>query len=193
MDGSQGTTAARPALRTRAEADRLVVAVLRDHGASLLRVARRHSLCDDDAQDAYQRAVEIFLRHAPSLDAAEAHKWVHTVVKHEAMRLRGQRMRTVGDEVDLDGHEAGQLPTADEQLASFDLMTRSAEALQRLKPHELRALWLKAQGHSYQEIADINGWTFTKVNRPDWTPRSRAPRRWCRARPEPCRQRLRLR
>ncbi|MCW2992033.1 MAG: polymerase, sigma-24 subunit, subfamily, partial [Solirubrobacterales bacterium] len=143
-----------------------MVDVLREHAESLLRVARRHSFCADDAQDAYQRAVEIFLRHAATLDAAEAYKWVHTVVKHEAMRLRAQRARVVGGEdVDFDGHEAGRLPTSDEQLASFDLMTRSAEALQRLKPQELRALWLKAQGHSYQEIAELEGWTYTKVNR----------------------------
>jgi hypothetical protein len=33
-----------------------------------------------------------------------------------------------GDDVDFDHHEAG-LPTADEELASFGLLTRSAEAL----------------------------------------------------------------
>jgi hypothetical protein len=45
------------------------------------------------------------------------------------------------------------------------MVSRSAEALQRLKPQELRALWLKAQGHSYSDIGEITGWTYTKVNR----------------------------
>jgi hypothetical protein len=45
------------------------------------------------------------------------------------------------------------------------MVTRSAEALQRLKPQELRALWLKAQGHSYNDIGAITGWSYTKVNR----------------------------
>src|SRR6476469_2376135 len=166
MAGDNGTRAARPVLRTREQADQLVLDVLREHAESLLRVARRHSLCADDAQDAYQRGVEIFLRHARGLDAAEAHKWIHTVGKHEAMRLRGQRSRHVaGEEPDLDREAASRLPSADEQLASFDLLTRSAEALQRLKPQELRALWLKAQGHSYQEIAELCEWSYTKVNR----------------------------
>jgi RNA polymerase sigma factor (sigma-70 family) len=166
MAGKNGTRAGRPVLRSRAQADQLVLDVLRANADSLLRVARRHSLCGDDAQDAYQRGVEIFLRHAATLEAEDAHKWLHTVVKHEAMRVRAQRSRVVGGEdVDFDGQEAGGLPTPDEQVASFDLLTRSAEALQRLKPQELRALWLKAQGHSYQEIAEINGWTYTKVNR----------------------------
>jgi len=50
-------------------------------------------------------------------------------------------------------------------VLAFDRVTRSAEALQRLKPQELRALWLQAQGLSYQEIADHCNWTYTKVNR----------------------------
>ena len=45
------------------------------------------------------------------------------------------------------------------------MMSRSAEALKRLKPHELRALWLRAQGHSYSDIGAITGWSYTKVNR----------------------------
>jgi RNA polymerase sigma factor (sigma-70 family) len=166
MAGENAIRAGRPVLRSRAQADELVLCVLREHAESLLRVARRHSLCSDDAQDAYQRAAEIFLRHARTLEAADAHKWVHTVVKHEAMRLRAQRTRSVGaEDVDLDGRESGSSPTPDEQVASFDLLTRSAEALQRLKPQELRALWLKAQGHSYQEIAELCDWSYTKVNR----------------------------
>jgi hypothetical protein len=50
-------------------------------------------------------------------------------------------------------------------LATFDLIGRSAEALQRLKPQELRALWLRAQGHSYNDIGVMTGWSYTKVNR----------------------------
>jgi len=143
-----------------------VLSVLGEHAESLLRVARRHSVCLDDAQDAYQRAVEIFLRHAASLEAAEAHKWLHTVCKHEAMAVRKARLRLVsGDEHDLDTHEAPDLPSPDERAVRFERLARSAEALRRLKPQEMQALWLRAQGHSYQEIAELQGWTYTKVNR----------------------------
>ena len=69
------------------------------------------------------------------------------------------------DEVDFDKYESRSAPTPDERLASFDLVGRAAEALQRLKPQELRALWLKAQGHSYNEISALTGWSYTKVNR----------------------------
>jgi hypothetical protein len=88
------------------------------------------------------------------------------VVKHEAQAIRRSRQKLVAsDDVDLDAHEARSLPTPDEQVAALDLVGRAAEALQRLKPHEIRALWLKAEGHSYNEIAEITGWTYTKVNR----------------------------
>jgi hypothetical protein len=42
---------------------------------------------------------------------------------------------------------------------------RSGEALHALKPQEVRALTLKAQGYSYAEIGEITGWSYTKINR----------------------------
>jgi RNA polymerase sigma factor (sigma-70 family) len=144
------------------EGHELVLATIRDHAGSLLRTARRYSLCADDAQDAYQRALEIFVRRAHSLDPDGAAPWLRTVVKHEAMAVRAARASLVGPaEVDLDQHEATRLQTPDERIASFDRLTRSAEALQRLKPQEVRALVLRAQGHSYDEICELTGWTYT--------------------------------
>ncbi len=152
--------------RSPEDAERLLLSVIGRHADSLLRVARRHSLCADDAQDAYQRTLEIFLRHAATLEEEGAPRWAHTVVKHEAMRVRSGRLRYVGsEEADLDSRPAANAPDPDERVLAFDRMSRSAEALQRLKPQELRALWLKAQGLSYDEIAEACGWTYTKVNR----------------------------
>jgi RNA polymerase sigma factor (sigma-70 family) len=147
-------------------AEELILRTIAAHADSLLRTARRHSLCVDDAQDAYQRGLEIFMKHAERLDPGRAGAWLHTVVKREAKSIRRSRQKLVGSsDVDLDAHEARQLPTPEEQLLSFDMVNRSAEALQRLKPQELRALWLKAQGHSYSDISAITGWSYTKVNR----------------------------
>jgi RNA polymerase sigma factor (sigma-70 family) len=148
------------------QARELVMAVVAQYADSLLKTARRHSLCSDDAQDAYQRTMEIFVRRAPTLDPERAYKWVHTVCKHEAMAVRAQRQQLVSsEEPDMDREEARHLPSPDERLVSFERMRRSAEALQRLKPQELRALWLKAEGFSYAEICEQTGWTHTKVNR----------------------------
>jgi RNA polymerase sigma factor (sigma-70 family) len=144
----------------------LVLGTIAGHAPSLLATARRYSLCADDAQDAYQRGLEIFLRHADGLDPAGAAPWLRTVIKHEALAVRAARLRIVGPaEADLDLEEARELPGAEERALSFERLQRSAEALHRLKPHELRALVLKAHGYSYQEISEITGWTYTKVNR----------------------------
>src|SRR5215207_5325786 len=66
---------------TRSQAEDLVLATITQHADALLRTARRHSLCADDASDAYQRALEIFLRNAARLDPARAASWLHTVVR----------------------------------------------------------------------------------------------------------------
>ncbi|HET7427695.1 MAG TPA: sigma-70 family RNA polymerase sigma factor [Gemmatimonadales bacterium] len=146
--------------------EELILRTVAAHADSLLRTARRFSFCPDDAQDAYQRALEIFMGHAERLDPARAAGWLHVVVKREALAIRRARQKLVAaDEIDLDAHEARSNQTPDEQLAAFDLVGRSAEALQRLKPQELRALWLRAQGHSYNDIGVLTGWSYTKVNR----------------------------
>ena len=147
-------------------ADEFILRTIAAHADSLLRTARRFSLCPDDAQDAYQRTLELFMAHVDGIDPRAVGGWLHVVVKREAQAISKSRQKLVGsDEADLDGYESPSTPTADERLASFDLMGRAAEALQRLKPQELRALWLKAQGHSYNEISALTGWSYTKVNR----------------------------
>jgi RNA polymerase sigma factor (sigma-70 family) len=143
----------------------LVLATIASHAPSLLGTARRYSLCADDAEDAYQRALEIFLRRADSVDPAHAVGWLRTVVKHEALAVRTGRLRLVGAaEADLDREEA-PVTGSEERAAEREHAERGAEALQRLKPQEVRALVLKARGYSYREICEITGWTYTKVNR----------------------------
>src|SRR4051795_11460835 len=152
--------------RSPEQAEQLVLDLIAAHADSLLRTARRFSLCADDAQDAYQRSLEILMRHAARLDGDRAAGWLHTVVKHEALAINRNRSRTVGgDEVDFDAIEIRTAPSPADRALAFEQVARSAEALQRLKPQEVRALWLKAMGNSYQEICDATGWTYTKVNR----------------------------
>jgi RNA polymerase sigma factor (sigma-70 family) len=142
----------------------LVLELASYHAAPMLGVARRYSLCADDAHDACQRALEILLRRADSLDPEGAPAWLRTVVKHEALAIRAARRRIVGPaEVDLDSSEARELTPTDERAVDGERMDRSTEALSRLKPQEVRALVLKAQGYSYREIAEITGWTYTNV------------------------------
>ncbi len=150
--------------RERGEA--LVLELVGSQADSLLRVAGRYSLCADDAHDAYQRGLEILMRHAARLDPERAAGWLHTVVKHEALAINRSRRRIVGfSEVDLDTLESRTSASPEEHVLASDRVARSAEALHGLKPQEVRALWLKALGHSYEQICEATGWTYTKVNR----------------------------
>jgi RNA polymerase sigma factor (sigma-70 family) len=142
-----------------------VAAVVR-HLPALQRVARRVSLCADDAQDAVQRALEIYVRRLDSVDAATEVAWLKVVVRHEALAIRRARQDSVaGEEVDFDAHAAPGQRGVEDEVAGTERVTRSAEALRSLKRDEATALLLKAQGHSYAEIGALQGWTYTKVNR----------------------------
>jgi RNA polymerase sigma factor (sigma-70 family) len=150
----------------RERAEGLVLELVGSQADSLLRVARRYSLCNDDAHDAYQRGLEILMRHAARLDPDRAAGWLHTVVKHEALAINRSRRRMLGStDVDLDALEARTTASPEERMLASDRVARSAEALHGLKPQEVRALWLKALGHSYEQICEATGWSYTKVNR----------------------------
>ena len=143
-----------------------VAAVVAHHERTLLRVARQWSLCHDDALDAYQRALEIFVRRVETVDPATEVGWLKVVVRHEAMAIRRSRTEAVGgEEVDLDTFVPAPERSVEEQIASSERVSRSAEALRALKPDEAQALMMKAHGLSYDEIGRRQGWTYTKVNR----------------------------
>ena len=153
----------RPARR---DLDPAALALLERHGAQILATARRYAVTPEDAEDAYQRAFEILLTKGPTTSEAELVPWLKTVVKHECFALRRQRERH--SPVTDDGH-LGDRPTppaiTHDQAERYERLSQGAEALRQLKPQEIRALRLKAEGYSYREICEITGWTYTKVNR----------------------------
>jgi len=152
---------------------RAAVEIYARNETTLRRTARRYSLCADDAEDALQRGLEILLRKAPTDDPRELIKWMQTVVKHEALAIRRDRERILAgpaaassadseDWVDLiPSRTAGP----QERTERHEAIARSREALQALKPQELRALTLLAEGYSYAEIGELTGYSRTKVNR----------------------------
>jgi RNA polymerase sigma factor (sigma-70 family) len=143
-----------------------VAAVVVRHERALLRVARQASLCDDDAHDAYQRALEIFVRRVETVDPATEVAWLKVVVRHEAMAIRRARSESVtSEDIDLDELASAGERSVEDVVASGERVRRSAEALRALKPDEAAALMMKAHGLSYEEIGERNGWTYTKVNR----------------------------
>jgi RNA polymerase sigma factor (sigma-70 family) len=150
----------------REEVDPAALALIARHGAQILATARRYSASLDDAEDAYQRALEILLTKAPTTSEDELVPWLKTVVKHEAFAIRRQRERHTPTTED---GELGERPTGEaathDQAERYERLRLGAEAMRRLKPQEIRCLLLKAEGYSYKEICQITGWTYTKVNR----------------------------
>src|SRR3954464_12245035 len=127
-------------------AGRRVESMVARHGPALLRVANQFSLCHDDALDAYQRALEIYLRRLDTVEAATEGAWMRVVVKHEAMAIRRARAQSVDrDDIDLDASVA-LARDVDEEVAGGERVDRSVEALRALKPDEAKALMLKAHG-----------------------------------------------
>jgi RNA polymerase sigma factor (sigma-70 family) len=153
---------------------RAAVELITRHGGALKRAARRYSLCAADAEDAYQRTLEILLTKAPGDRGRELFGWSKTVVKHEALAIRRNRERLLGTTAvrDREG-EAGDpvalIPSSEdgpaERLERREEVAHSREALRALKPAELRALTLLAEGYSYAEIGEITGFSRTKINR----------------------------
>src|SRR4051794_41959964 len=78
-----------------------IAAIVGGHGDLLLRVARGYSLCADDAEDAVQRALEIYMRRVEALDPATELAWVEVGVKHEALAGRRGRAGGAGGGIDL--------------------------------------------------------------------------------------------
>jgi RNA polymerase sigma factor (sigma-70 family) len=150
----------------RAEVDEAALELLARHGSQILATARRYAATPEDAEDAYQRAFEILLTKAPTTCEEELIPWLKTVVKHEAFALRRQRERhsPVTDDGEL-GDRGTPAAATHDQAERMERLHQGAEALRRLKPQEMRALLLKAEGYSYAEIGEITGWSYTKVNR----------------------------
>jgi RNA polymerase sigma factor (sigma-70 family) len=148
--------------------------LIESHDAIFRRTARRYSICADDSEDAYQRALEILLTKAPPITGVSLVRWMQTVTKREALAVRRQRERLLSGRPPVDDEDEGRdpldsiasdLPGPNDRAVRKERVARSGEALRTLKPQEVRALTLKAEGYSYAEIGEITGWTYTKINR----------------------------
>jgi DNA-directed RNA polymerase specialized sigma24 family protein len=88
---------------------------------------------------------------------------MHLVTKREALAVRRERERLLSAE--LTDAEPGEAPCPAECAERREWALDRARNLRRLKPDERRALILRAEGYSYAEICELNGWSYTKVNR----------------------------
>jgi RNA polymerase sigma factor (sigma-70 family) len=159
-----------------ADADwtRVALELLTSRGRVYLGIARRVSLCGDDADDAYQRAVEILLTKGSAVDPGRLPGWMAVVTRREALAVRRGRERLLGP-APLAAFDAAAEPVAEnvicERPGPAELAERrervaaARRALSALKSNQRVALALQASGYSYDEIGEACGWTYTKVNR----------------------------
>ena len=154
---------------------RAALALLDGHGGVLRRIARRHSLCPEDADDALQRAAEILLTKGPAVEPGRLIAWMSVVTKHEALAVRRGRERLLcylapaptPGQTPFDPLAAvpADAPGPAERAQRSAQVADTRRALAELKANERLALVLQAQGYSYAEICELCGWTYTKVNR----------------------------
>ena len=143
------------------------------HERSLRGTARRFAGSPHDAEDAFQRAVEILLTRAPDREPRQLVGWMQVVVRREAIRIRRSRQPPPARVVRARFPEPAigfADPTADqdgpvEAFERREWVAVRAARLKRLKSDQRQALVLQAAGYSYEEIASMSGWTYSKVNR----------------------------
>jgi len=159
------------------EASRRNAQILREviarHEPKLLRQAKVNSQLSRDAEDALQEAYALFLQHYDG-------KWpalpfLMTTIKRCAWQIarKSSRRREIspgavlgpGSDSDLWELVASPGPDPSERAERSEELHNLRAAFSELKPDEQRALLLLGAGLSYREIAELNSWTYTKVNR----------------------------
>jgi DNA-directed RNA polymerase specialized sigma24 family protein len=140
----------------------------------LLRIARRNG-ASDDASDAVNDAFSAFLDKFDPDGGAPPLAWVILTLKRRCWAIGRSRHldRRVGQEADRNSGEPGfsianipaKMAGPEETIERTEYVLEARAKLAILKPQELRALSLLATGYTYLEIAAMNRWTYTKVNR----------------------------
>ncbi|MSO44079.1 MAG: sigma-70 family RNA polymerase sigma factor [Thermoleophilia bacterium] len=135
----------------------------------LLRYAARFAPTLQDAEDAYQRGMEVALSKGPIGDQQEFINWLHVVIRNEATTLARMRTRELpaGDGVVVDTIDAiGNDPREPAAVAEWRERYRTLQdALTSLNEAERICLLLRTAGVSRAEIGTMTGFTDRKVER----------------------------
>ncbi|MEW6581782.1 MAG: sigma-70 family RNA polymerase sigma factor [Actinomycetota bacterium] len=145
----------------------MIAAMARAPG--LVRFAARYTRSIHDAEDAYQRAMEIALQRAPVVEEKEFMAWLHAVIRNEALTITRRTRRegpAAGDDVAATlAERAGDVLGPDAVAEWRERYRGLRAALSALTEAQRVCLMLKSAGASYAEIADITGFSGRKVER----------------------------
>jgi DNA-directed RNA polymerase specialized sigma24 family protein len=147
--------------------DRVAADLVARYGEMIMLDAIEFSVSHEDAEDAYQRSLEVLLTKAPTDDPNQLVPWLRVVVRNEAHQIRRTRkrhdsMRGSPDAVDAIEHD-GRTPADTAEAVSRVEM--GFEALGRLSRDQMRCLLAHAEGLEYDEIAAATGFSTRKVAR----------------------------
>ena len=135
----------------------------------LIRFAARYTRSLHDAEDAYQRAMEIALTRAPVTEPRRFMAWLHTVLRNEALAVaRTRRREAPGREADVPEEYENALEDAVrvDALAEWRERYRSIQdGLAGLTDAQRICLMLQTAGVSYERIHEITGFSLRKVER----------------------------
>ena len=159
--------------RKRARASALAADLYVRHKPRLRAIANKNSATVDDAEEALQDALFLFIdRFDPDQDAPPL-AWLTLTLKRRCWALyRRRRLEWTNNSPAAERRHAHARrapldlqPRPDEQAETAEDVAQLRESLRQLKPAEIKALTLLALGYSYNEICELTGWTYTKVNR----------------------------
>jgi RNA polymerase sigma factor (sigma-70 family) len=143
----------------------------------LIRFAARYTRSLHDAEDAYQRAMEIALTRAPVTEQRRFMAWLHTVLRNEALAVaRVRRREGPGVEADVTEAYEDTLESAAriDAIAEWRERYRSIQdGLAGLTDAQRICLMLQTAGVSYERIREITGFSLRKVERSVLEGRSR--------------------
>jgi RNA polymerase sigma factor (sigma-70 family) len=155
--------------RRRNEVQTLAEALYRERYHYLLRIAVRNAANRDDAEEAVQFSFAAFIQKFEADSASPPLAWLTLTAKRRSWTSHHRARFDRGVDSDRPGFCIADFPSeaagVNETLEQAEWIVDARERLASLKPAERRVLVLIAAGYSYKEIAKINQWTLTKVNR----------------------------
>ncbi len=134
----------------------------------LLRYAARFAPSLEDAEDAYQRGMEVALTKGPICPLDEFIAWLHTVIRNEAISMSRRRGRETPAGDDIEGAVDAHATEAREPSAVAEWRERYRtlqDAMTTLSEAERVCLLLRSAGVSRAEIGVMTGFTDRKVER----------------------------
>lgn len=147
---------------------RAAVCMALPSAARLMRLAARITRNLSDAEDAYQRAMEIALVQAPVVEPERFMAWLRVVVRNEALGIAQQRRRESPGRCEDAAEVADRTPSSSRNTGVSEWRERYhtvLEAFDGLSDAQRICLILQARGASYASIEEATGFTRRKVER----------------------------